>query len=218
MAVALAIAAVAGIALVGTALLLRDDGSPSGGPPIELEGIPQSGTVLGDPEATVTLVEYADLQCPFCREYSEAVFPAIVDEYVRPGRIKTEFRGLAFIGTDSERALRFVVAAGLQDRLWQLQDALFRNQGTENSGWVTDELVRGLASAIPGLDVEQMFVDAEGDVVTTQLDEANLQAQADEVPGTPTFFIVIGDEDPYMIELPLDPAAFRPALDDALRG
>ena len=60
-------------------------------------------------------------------------------------------------------------AAGLQDRLWHLQEALYRNQGGENSGWVTDELVRRLAGEIPGLDVERLFVDAEGPEVDALL-------------------------------------------------
>ncbi len=218
---AFAIAIAATLALIGAALFLgnEDEGSaPSPTAGVDLAGIPQSGTVLGDPAATVTLIEYADLQCPFCREYSENVFPALVDEYVRPGTVKTEFRGLAFLGEDSEKALRFVYAAGLQDRLWQLQEALFRNQGAENSGWVTDDLVRELAGDIPGLDVERMFADAEGAEVEGMIDDATAQAEAAEIQGTPSFFVQVGDDEPYFIQVPLDPAAFRSALDDALDG
>ncbi|HSI98700.1 MAG TPA: DsbA family protein [Gaiellaceae bacterium] len=218
---AFAIAVAAAVALVAVALLLRggdDSRDPSGTPAVDLEGIPQDRLVLGSTSANVTLIEYADLQCPFCRDYSERVFPAIVDEYIRPGTIGTEFRGLAFLGPDSEKALRLVLAAGLQDRLWQLQEALFAFQGDENSGWVTDDLVRRLAGDIPGLDVDRMFSDAESTEVTQMIQEASRQAQADQVPGTPTFFIRIGGDDPYQIQVRLDPAAFRAALDDALQG
>ena len=216
--VAFSIAVAAAIALVALALLLRDDGagSASGAQIVNLEGIPQNGPLLGADDATVRLVEYADLQCPFCRDYAVDVFPAIVEEYVRPGAVQLEYRGLAFLGPDSEKALRYVLAAGLQDRLWQLQDALFANQGTENAGWVTEGLVSELARDIEGLDVERMLADAESAEVTELMDEANAQAGVDEVPGTPTFFVQIGDDDPYLIEVPLEPAAFREALDDAL--
>jgi protein-disulfide isomerase len=219
---AFAVAAAAAAALVASALLLRGDeetAAPNPIPSVELDGIPQSGIVLGADAANVTLIEYADLQCPFCRGYSESVFPAIVDEYVRPGRVKTELRALAFIGEDSEKARRFVYAASLQDRAWQLQEALFRNQGAENSGWVTDDLVRTLAEQVEGVDVERLFEDAERPEVIALGDEATAQAQAAEVSGTPSFYVQIGDEEPYQLELEgLDPAAFRPALDDALEG
>jgi protein-disulfide isomerase len=217
-----AVAIGAAVALVAAALILRsDDGSPtpSPTPAVDLAGIPQDGILLGPKSATVTLIEYADLQCPFCRVYSEDVFPTIVDDYVRPGKVQTEFRGLAFIGEDSEKALRFVYAAGLQDRLWHMQEALFRNQGAENSGWVTDDLLRTLAEEIEGLDVDRLFADAEREEVRTLIDNAAAQAQAASVQGTPTFYIQIGDEEPYQLELSaLDPALFKAALDDALEG
>jgi protein-disulfide isomerase len=217
---AFAVAVLATVALIAAALFLRADdrSAPNPTPSVDLTGLPQDGPILGAPAAPVTLIEYADLQCPFCRQYSEDVFPSIVEEYVRPGRVKTEFRGVAILGEDSEEALRYVVAAGLQDRLWQLQEALFRNQGAEQSGWVTEELVRELAVEIPGLDVNRLFADAESDEVQQRIDETAAQAEAAEVPGTPTFFIQIGEDDPYFVRLPLDPAAFREALDDALDG
>ena len=164
--------------------------------------------------ASVTLIEYADPQCPGCRFYTEEMFPAIVNEYVRPGRVKTEFRGFPFIGPDSVKALRFILAAGMQDRLWQLQDALYRNQGGENDGWVTDDLVRRLASEIGGLDVERLFVDAESDEITNAAEQAAPQAEAAGIRGTPTFLVKIGDAEPYAVRADL--TELRAALDDAL--
>lgn len=216
---AFGIAVLATLALVGAALFLRDDGSSVEPlPAVDFAGIPQERLVLGDPAATVTLIEYADVQCPFCRDYAVGVFPAIVDEYVRPGKINTEYRGIAILGEDSEEALRYVFAAGLQNKLWELQESLFRNQGEEHSGWVTEELVRELASAIPGLDVDRMFADADGAEVQAMIDETAAQAQADQVGGTPWFLIRIGDSEPYTIRVPLEPDEFRAALDDALSG
>jgi protein-disulfide isomerase len=222
--VAIAVGVVAAAALVTAALLLRnDDEGPTGSttPVVELEGIPQGGAVLGSPEAKVTLIEYADPQCPGCRYYTEQVFPTVVNEYVRPGKVKTEFRGFPFIGDDSVKALRFMLAAGLQDRLWQLQEALYRNQGAENSGWVTDDLVRGLAGDIPGLDIERLFVDAEREEITEEAEQASGRAEAAGIPGTPSFLVRIGEAEPYEIEVTpstLNAAYFRTVLDDALRG
>jgi protein-disulfide isomerase len=218
---AFGIAIAAAVALVAFALLFRTNGDapePISTPVVDLAGIPQSGSVLGKPEAKVTLIEYADPQCPGCRYYTVSVFPTIVNEYIRPAKVKTEFRGYPFLGSDSVKALRFILAAGLQDRLWQLQEALYRHQGAENAGWVTDDLIRELAGEVDGLDVEMLFRDAESTPIVDKAESAAGEAEAAGIPGTPTFFIKIGNEQPYNIRVSLDPASFREALDDAVSG
>jgi protein-disulfide isomerase len=213
-------AVAAAVALVVVALLLRNDGDappPSPTPGVELAGIPQDDRVLGNPAAKVTLIEYADPQCPACRVYTEDLFPAVVDEYVRPGKVKNEFRGFPFIGPDSVKALRFIYAAGLQDKLWQFQEALYRNQGGENDGWVTDDLLREVASEIPGLDVDKLFADAGSTEIAAEVNAAPGEAQAAGISGTPSFFVKIGDAEPYYIQV-ASVGEMRAALDDALEG
>ena len=209
------------VALVLVAVVFRggsggSEGAPVDTPTIDFTGIPQNGPILGDAKAKVTLIEYADLQCPACRQYALSTFPEIVERYVRPGKVKSEFRGYPFLGDDSLTAQRFVSAAGMQDRLWNLQEALYRNQGAENSGWVTDDLIRELAGEIPGLDVDKLFADAESDEVAQLVQDGVAQASADGVPGTPTFFIAIDGEEPYMLQSALTAEQMHAALDDAL--
>jgi protein-disulfide isomerase len=216
---AFAVAIAAAVALVAVALIGRSDSSapPTTTAVVDLTGIPQDGAVFGSPDAGVTLVEWADPQCPACRAYTEEFFPTVVDEYVRPGTVATEFRGFPFIGEDSVKAYRFLLAAGEQDKLWDLQEALYRNQGAENDGWVTDDLIRELASAIAGLDVDQLFADAERDDIVAEADGAEAAGQAAGIQGTPTLQIVIGNQEPYDIQV-ADVDQLRAALDDALDG
>lgn len=216
---AFGIAIAVAVALVALALTFRSDSSTAvtESPVVDLSGIPQDGRVLGSPSAKVTLVEWADPQCPACRTYTEEFFPTVVDEYVRPGTVKTEFRGYTFIGDDSVKAYRFLLAAAEQDRLWELQEAMYRNQGDENAGWVTDDLVRGLAAGIDGLDVDQLFADAEREDITAEAEGANEAGEAAGIPGTPTLQIVVGEEDPYTIQI-ATVEQMRAALDDALAG
>jgi protein-disulfide isomerase len=218
---AFGLAVAVAVALVVVAVVARNDNEsapPSSTPAVDLVGIPQRGAVLGAPDATVTLIEYADLQCPACGAYTEGVLPAVVTQYVRRGRVKTEFRGVAFIGPDSLKALRFVYAAGLQDHLWDLQEALYRNQGGENDGWVTDDLVRELGGQIEGLDVDRLFADAESSEVASLVDEAEAQADAAQIPGTPALFLQVGDGEPELVSVGVDSAKLAAALDDALAG
>ena len=136
---------------------------------------------------------------------------------MRPGRVNTEFRGFPFIGEDSVKAYRFLLAAGEQDKLWDLQEALYRNQGGENDGWVTDDLIRELASDIDGLDGDQLFVDAERDDIVAEAEGAEAAGQAADIKGTPTLQIVIGNQEPYDIQV-ASVDQLRAALDDALDG
>ena len=216
---AFGIAIAAAVALVAVALIGRGDSSAPATetPVVDLAGIPQDGRTLGAPDANVTLVEWADPQCPACRLYTEEFFPTVVDEYVRPGRVKTEFQGFPFIGDDSVKAYRFLLAAGEQDKLWDLQEAMYRNQGGENDGWVTDDLIRELGAEITGLDVDQLFVDAEREDIVAEAEGAEAAAQAAGIAGTPTLQIAIGDDEPYAIQVG-DVDQLRAALDDALDG
>jgi protein-disulfide isomerase len=216
---AFGIAIAAAAALVAVALLFRNDGSTSATPTpvVDLSGIPQDGRVLGAPDAAVTLVEWADPQCPACRSYTEGLFPTLVDEYVRPGRVNTEFRGFPFIGEDSVTAYRFLLAAADQNKLWELQESMYRNQGAENSGWITDDLIRELGAEIEGLDVDQLFADAEREDIVAEAEGAEAAGQAAGIPGTPTLQVVVGDAEPYTIQIAtID--QLREALDDALDG
>jgi protein-disulfide isomerase len=144
-------------------------------------GIPQDGIALGRADAPVTLVEFADLQCPYCAQWARDVLPTIVDDYVRAGRVRVVFRGLAFLGPDSDKALRAVLAAGERDRFWDALHAVFARQGGENAGWVTDGLLRSLAPA--GVDMDGMY----SDWVEQQLAAAAAKAEEAAVPGTPYF-------------------------------
>jgi protein-disulfide isomerase len=152
-------------------------------------GIPQSGPVLGSPHSPVTLVEFADPQCPFCADWSRTELPTIVRRYVRPGNVRIVFRGLHFIGPDSEVALRAAVAAGTQGKLWQLVQALDEHQGHENTGWVTDGLLQRLGAGVRGLDTARMLRERQTPAVDAALEANDRLAQRLDVRATPTFFV-----------------------------
>ena len=115
-----------------------------GGSAPALRGIPQSGLVLGSPDAPLTMVEFADLQCPFCAEYQARVFPELLDRYVRTGKLRIELRLLRFIGPDSDRLARAAYAAAAQNRMWQLVELAYARQGRENSGYATNAFIKSL--------------------------------------------------------------------------
>ncbi|HEY1317330.1 MAG TPA: thioredoxin domain-containing protein [Gaiella sp.] len=216
-----AVAVVAALVVVSVVVAGGGDsdtstGTTGGGSTALFAGIPQKGAELGSQSAPVTMIQFEDLQCPICRSYQEDGFSQIVDDYVRPGKVKLRFAGLAFLGQDSEKALRYALAAGNQGKLWPYVASLYASQGDENSGWVTDDLLERLADE-NGLDWARLQTDAASSEVTQQIDDTAAEAARRGVPGTPTFFVQIGNGEPYVVQpssFSID--AFRPIFDDAL--
>jgi protein-disulfide isomerase len=180
-------------------------------------GIPQRGITLGNPDAPLTLVEFADLQCPFCRDYTAQALPTIVETYVRDGRLKLEFRNLDFIGTDSTRGAQMAEAVGLQNRLWEFIDIFYANQGGENEGFVTDDFLRDVAGGIRGVDVERAMDDRGLPEVERQLRAAEELAAANAISSTPSFLIGTSPDDLRPLEVQsFDPSQFTNQIDRAL--
>ena len=195
--------AVAAAVLVGTALVAgswiaagseTDTAKPA--PPAATQrpaseqrsfaGIRQQGAVLGNAQAQLTLVEFADLQCPFCAQWARQTLPVVVDRYVRAGKLRIVFQGLTFLGPDSVRAARTAVAAGRQGRLWDVVHTLYEVQGAENSGWVTDELLGDVVEGA-GLDYDRVAADRELPAVDDEVAKAQAAATAAGVTSVPAF-------------------------------
>jgi protein-disulfide isomerase len=160
----------------------------------------------------VTVYEFADLQCPYCADASRDVLPSVVREYVRTGRIRLDFRPLEFLGPDSDRGARAVLAAGRQNLGWNLLEALYAQQGAENSGWLSEGALREIAGGIPGLDVDRMIADMPG--VTPSLEQAAGHANELGVRGTPSFFVkrpLVEAQDLGLSSL--TPTGFRTAIE-----
>jgi protein-disulfide isomerase len=152
-------------------------------------GMPQKGNTLGSSSAPVTMTEYIDLQCPYCREFEKAVLPGLVSSYVRTGKLRIEQRLLAFVGPDSVRGRSAALAAGLQNRQFNDGELLYFNQGTENTGWLDEQMVVATASSIPGLKVPQLLADRNSSVVKSEASAADAEAKAAGVNSTPTILV-----------------------------
>jgi protein-disulfide isomerase len=182
-----------------------------------LAGIPQSGNVLGKPSAPVTVIQYVDLQCPFCRQFETEAMPTILTNYVRKGKAKIESRIIAFIGPDSQTGREAALAAGQQNKLFNFTQLMYDNQGTENTGWLNDDVIESAAASIPGLDASRLQSDRGSDSVKSQMDTFDAQAKAAHVNSTPTIYVVHkgGKPQPVTLTSPGDPSALETAINTA---
>jgi protein-disulfide isomerase len=183
-----------------------------------LGGIAQNGITLGNPNAKVTMYEFADLQCPFCREYttSSNLFPQLVEKYVKTGKVKMVWRNLTFIGSDSITAARYAISAGQQNKLWDFADLFYKNQGTENSGYVTDKFLNNISKGA-GADPNKVAAGANSPVVEKELGDAQQQANQYGINSTPSFLLQTGNQKPQKLDYQsFSLAEFSKAIDAAL--
>jgi protein-disulfide isomerase len=154
-----------------------------------LAGIPQSATTLGDPQAPVKVYEYGDLQCPYCKENAENVTPAVIEKQVRNGEASITFRNFVIIGPDSIPAGEAALAAGVQGKGWNFIELFYRNQGEENSGYVTDEFIEsvGRSAGIP--DFARWNEERKIGKYKKQLEATTRQAEKIGFGGTPSFAV-----------------------------
>jgi protein-disulfide isomerase len=189
---------VGAVVVVVIAIVVSTGGGKSGGGSSNITGaadtkaliggIPQKGITLGKPDAPVTIVEFADPQCPFCKQYTLNELPTVIQQYVRTGKAKMDLRWLTFIGPDSVTAAGVLEAAGQQNKMWNAADLLYRNQGEENTGYVTDAFLTNVLKGV-GADAPKAIAGAGSPYVSQQINAAKLMATRYAVNATPTILV-----------------------------
>jgi protein-disulfide isomerase len=180
--------AVVAVAVAGLLVVLSQLGGAEGSQEM-FAGIPQDGTRLGREEAPVTISLYEDFQCPACGQFARETLPEVVERYVKPGEVKLISETLAFLGPDSISTGRAAIAAGEQDRYWNYAYLLFENQGSENSGYATEEFLTNLAEETQGLDVGEWEAARDASFVEEELEAAQQRASSEGVQATPTLVV-----------------------------
>ena len=182
------------------------------------DGIPQQGNQLGDPDAPVAMIEYVDIQCPYCAQFENEAMPPLIKKYIADGTVFLESRPIASLGAESQRGRLAMVAAGLQGKYFQLAHLLYLNQGAENSGWLTNETIRRAAAGIDGLDTEQLLQDMNSATAVRQGGVFDNQARAAAIQVTPTIYVGKngGSLQPVAPAFPGDDATIAKAIEAAL--
>lgn len=183
--------------------------------PLELA----DGLALGRPEAKVTLAVFEDFQCPHCLRFTALIEPAIVEEYVKPGKVRLEFRNLPFLGPESVQAALAAWCAGEQNQFWPYQEKLFMVQAEAGQatsekldvGRYSTEKLQEHASAL-GLDRAAFDACYTSEAAAEGVRTGLREAQSLGLRGTPSFVI---DGQP-LADSPASLAVWRKVLDEAL--
>jgi protein-disulfide isomerase len=152
-----------------------------------LAGISQKGMVLGDPGAKVTVLEFGDLQCPVCKGYAEEVLPSVIENRVRSGEAKLDFRNFTIIGPQSKPAGAAAIAAGEQGRGWNFVELFYRNQGAEDSGYADDKFLTAVARAAGVPDLVKWNRTRKSQATVSRVEATSAEAENLGFSGTPSF-------------------------------
>lgn len=146
--------------------------------------------VLGLEDASVTIVEFGDYQCPFCQRWNVNTKPPIMENYIETGKAKLVFVDLSIIGRDSLKAHSGSYCADEQGLYWEYHDYLYANQGHENDGWTNSNNLKSLVSGINGLDTD-LFTQCldSGKYEQRVKDNTNIAKNAG-ARSTPSFIII----------------------------
>ena len=138
--------------------------------------------IQGPADATVTLVQYGDYECPYCG----AAYPIIKQVQARMGaRLRFVFRNFPITTSHphAEMAAEAAEAAGAQGMFWQMHDLLYENQRH-----LLDQDLRAYAEEL-GLDLELFDKELAEHVHAARVHEDFLSGVRSGVNGTPTFYI-----------------------------
>ncbi|HXD56233.1 MAG TPA: thioredoxin domain-containing protein [Solirubrobacteraceae bacterium] len=183
----------------------------------ELGGIPQSGNVLGKPTAPVTMAYFGDLECPICQEFTLGALPKVIENDVRAGKLRIEYRNLETATREPEvfrNQQSAALAAGKQNLGWYYIELFYHLQGKEDSGYVTESYLQNLAKLTPGLNLTKWQADRGDQSFQAKLAVDTQEANNAGFTGTPSF--LIGKTGGAMKKLEYsslkDPASFEEAV------
>jgi hypothetical protein len=160
-----------------------------------LRGIPQSGNVLGNPKAKITLTEFGDLVCPICRDFAVGGEHDTIAKEVREGKVKIVYRADetasgAFNNSEFVSGQVAARAAGLQNKEWNYVLLWYYEQKSEDTPYVTNHWIQNIALQIPGLDLTKWQADRNSAALAGQVksDEQAMAAlvAAKEIPSNAT--------------------------------
>jgi protein-disulfide isomerase len=113
-----------------------------GAPDVQADWL--NGTVMGNPEAPVTIQAWEDFVCPACRQWTTTVEPKLIQDYIKTGKVKVEFHQfpLSIHAPGSDMAAQASLCANDQNAFWSYHNRLFPAQDQGQAGFTIDALVK----------------------------------------------------------------------------
>lgn len=180
--------------------------------PQDVKLLETDGPTLGSPDALVTIVSFADFQCPFCGRFHQTTEKDIIAQYVKTGKAKFIYRDFAFLGEESSFASQAARCAGDQGKFWQYHDYLYGHQKGENQGAFNKDNLKGFAREL-GLDKNGFNTCLDSEKHKQAVENDTEMGRKFGVTGTPTSFV-----NGKLVQGAVPFATFKVTIDAALEG
>lgn len=202
---------VAGVFFLGRPLL-GDTASRTdpAGPADPAIGAAYTAPVLGNVNAPVTIVEYADFQCPSCGAFARSSAPELIRRYIDTGKAKLVWKNFAWIGTESKIAAQAAACAGDQAKFWEYHDYLYTHQRGENAGAFTAPNLKTFAGAL-ALDRAAFDSCLDSGRYGAAVEKDAAEVRSLNLTGTPSFTV-------NGVRVPGTLASLSAAIDGQLAG
>ena len=154
-------------------------GAGSGNSPtvsVDISGLPPKGSTT----AKVTMVEFSDYLCPYCKR-AEDTDAQILTDFA--GKVNLVHMNFIIHGQPAHLAAEAAECAGAQGKFWQMHDSIFTDQQVDNAS------LRAKAAAIPGIDTAKFNACLESGAMASKVDAQNAAGSQIGVGGTPSFVI-----------------------------
>ena len=177
--------------------------------------ITMSPPILGSADATITIVEFGDFQCPKCDQWFQNEKPTIKSDYIDTGKANLYFVDFPFLGEDSDTAANASYCADEQGKYWEYHSTLYNNQGGINEGWANTSALKQFAADV-GLDTMKFNSCLDSGKYADRIDYNKQIGMSHGVEGTPVFFIVGSDGTTERIDGPQPSAVFADVIGSML--
>jgi protein-disulfide isomerase len=142
------------------------------------------GYMLGRPDAPLTMIEFTDLQCPFCNRFATTTFDQLKKEYIDTGKVRFISRDFPLdFHPQAMPAARASRCAGDQGKFWELRIALVKNASQLSPAFITQQ------AASLKLDMKQFDTCTKGTEYDSAISKDMTEGAGFSVNGTPTFFV-----------------------------
>jgi len=153
----------------------------------------QGSTMLGNPNAKITVVEFGDYQCTFCYKFHDETMKKINQKYIKTANVNFIYKDFPLNGEQSILASEASYCAQKQNKFWEYHDTLYNNWGGENTGWITENVLQRFAKEV-GLNLDDFSQCLENSEYRQKVLDNEQLGREIGINATPSFLIFNNNE------------------------